>query len=248
MPRLTIAAATVNSPHWTELFVQSVRMFTKHEQRELVIIDNGSLDIHLEWLRAQPDVTLIENEENVGHGAAMDMATGYAAAHGSRYLAFFDIDSHVQREGWETDLITLYNETPRCRLVGVVGPEHKPLHPPLFFFEPRFILDNGLSWRYQPDHPRSTDTAQKVYWDIKDLGYEVVRLEKGPKIYAEHIGDEIVIGGVSSLYHAWYGSRYQESGLNPKQELDDRPLADYLDQKRAVFAEPLVKEILAYNA
>lgn len=241
---LTIAAATVNSPDWERLFVQSIRKFTRSTY-ELVIIDNGSTDENKAWLQAQPDVRLIENDMNVGHGGAMDQATREARG---EYVAFFDIDSHVQRAGWETDLIELYEDSPACRLVGVVGPEHKPLHPPLFFFRPEFILEQGLTWRYQPGHPQSTDTAQNVYWDIKALGYEVVRLERGPKVYRETIGDEILIGGVSSAYHAWYGSRYQERGVSPKAELDGRPVADYMAQKDALFAEPLVKEILSYRA
>ena len=247
MPRLTIAAASVNSPDWAELFVQSIRRFTRTPY-SLLIIDNGSLDINLKWLRAQGDVTLIENKDNAGHGGAMDQATLWAHEHGADYVAFFDIDSHVQRERWETDLVELYEDTLGCRLIGVVGPEHKPLHPPLFFYEPSFIVENRLTWRYQPEHPRSTDTAQKVYWDIKDLGYEVIRLDKGPKVYAEKIGDEILIAGISTIYHAWYGSRYQESSLHPKAELDGRPIAHYIDQKTSLFAEPLVKEILAYRA
>ena len=247
MPRLTIAAATVNSPDWNQLFVQSVRMFTKHEQYELLLIDNGSLPENIEWASRQPGVTLIKNAENLGHGGAMDQATRYAAGTGSQYLAFFDIDSHVQRAGWETDLVSLYEDTPLCRLIGVVGPEHKPLHPPLFFFEPRFILERGLTWQYQPDDPRSTDTAQKVYWDIKDLGFDVVRLEKGPKIY-DHPADEIIIGGVSSVCHFWYGSRFQENGPRPKLILDGRKVDQHIIEKARLFDEPLVKEILAYRA
>jgi glycosyltransferase involved in cell wall biosynthesis len=244
MPRLTIAAATVNSPHWNELFVQSIRKFTKHEQYELLIIDNGSLDIHLKWLREQPDVRIIENAENIGHGGAMDQATREARG---KYLAFFDIDSHVQRERWETDLIELYEDSPACRLIGCVGPEHKPLHPPLFFFEPSFIIEHGLTWQYQPGVKHSTDTAQKVYWDIKDLGYDVVRLDKGPKIYAGIDADEIVIGGEPTVLHFWYGSRFQECGVSPKATLDGIDLKDHLSKKKLLFDQPKIQEVLRYG-
>lgn len=239
---LTIAAATVNSPDWNRLFVQAVRMFTKTEH-ELLIIDNGSLDENKAWLKEQSDVRLIENPGNEGHGGAMDQAT--RLAHG-QYLCFLDIDSHPHRLGWETDLIALYEAAPKCRVIGVVGPAHKPFHPPLFFFEPSFILENGLSWRYQPEHERSTDTAQKVYWDVLDLGYEVIRLEKGPHVY-QHPGDEVLIGGVSSIHHAWYGSRFQENGPTPKLRLDGIDVAAHIIEKQRLFDEPLVKEILSYR-
>ena len=248
MPSLTIAAATVNSPDWNELFVQSIRKFTRAPY-SLLVVDNGSLDMNLAWLRAQSDVTLIENGTNLGHGGAMDQATRWAADHGSDYLAFFDIDSHVQRDGWETDLVAQYEDAQTCRLIGVVGPEHKPLHPPLFFFSPAFIVENGLTWQYQPGHPRSTDTAQKVYWDIKGLGYDVIRLEKGQKIYpAELDVDEILIGGVSSVAHFWYGSRFQEKGLHPKDVLDGLTIAQHIDRKNKLFGLDSIQEILAYRA
>ena len=242
MPLLTIAAATVNSPDWNRLFIQAVRKFTKSEH-EILIIDNGSTGENKAWLKEQLDVRLIENADNEGHGGAMDQATRSALG---RYLCFLDIDSHPHRAGWETDLVALYEGTPNCRLIGVVGPEHKPLHPPLFFFEPRFIIEQGLTWRYQPEHPRSTDTAQKVYWDIIDLGYGVVRLEKGAKVY-DHPGDEVVINGASSVFHGWYGSRFQENGPAPKLRLDGIDVAQHIIEKQRLFDEPQVKEILSYR-
>jgi glycosyltransferase involved in cell wall biosynthesis len=240
-PLISIVAANINSPEWAELLVQSLRRFTKVEH-EIIIIDNGSLERNLEWLRAQPDIVLVEAGENLGHGGAMDMGTIVAKG---RYVCVLDIDAHVQRDGWDTDLIALYSADPKTRLIGCIGPSHKPLHPPLFFYERAFILDNGLSFAYQPDvDKRSTDTAQLVYWQILDLGFKVERLEKGAKVYEEKRGDEIVIAGKSSIYHSWYGVRFQENGDHPKLELDGYKLEDHLRNKALLFAQPAVKDIL----
>ncbi len=241
MPTLSIVAANINSPEWAELLVQSLRRFTKVEH-EIIIIDNGSLERNLEWLRAQPDIVLVEAGTNLGHGGAMDMGTLIAKG---RYVCVLDIDAHVQRAGWDTDLIALYNADPKTRLIGCIGPSHKPLHPPLFFYERAFIIDNGLSFAYQPDvDPRSTDTAQLVYWQILDLGFKVERLEKGTKVYPGFIGDEIIVAGQPTAAHMWYGVRFQENTPHPKLELDGYKLEDHLKNKALLFSQPAVKDIL----
>jgi hypothetical protein len=121
----------------------------------------------------------------------------------------------------------------------------KPLHPPLFFFERRFIRKHNLSFAYRPElDPRSTDTAQRIYWQILDLGYKINRLEKGKKIYPDCIGDEIWIGDKPTIYHHWYGTRFRENTDNPQPELDGYVLREHLENKARVFAQPLVREIL----
>lgn len=235
---LTVATANIDSPEWAELFIQSVRKMTcsKHE---IVVIDNGSIDCNLKWLREQRDIRLVELPENFGHGAAMDLATRIALG---KYMCFLDVDAHVQRIGWDTDLIALYRSDPAIRLIGCMGPEHKPLHPPLFFYEPRFIREHGISFRYFPGI--STDTAQKAYWDVLSLGFKVHRLEKCQKIY-DSIGDEIDICRRPSVFHMWYGTRFCENNVNRiKLELDGYSLGEHLRNKKALFDEPLVKAIL----
>lgn len=242
MPLLTIAAASCNSPEWTELFTKSIRKFTATGTYEIIIVDNGSLFLNLAWLREQRDIILIENDENRGHGTAIDQAVATASG---RYVCVLDIDAHVQRDGWVDDLMALYHADPLTRLVGCIGPDHKPLHPPLFFFERAFIREHGLSFAYCPERDiRSTDTAQLVYWQILDIGYKVERLEKGTRIYPDFIGDEIWIAGKPTIAHMWYGVRFQENGLRPKMELDGYSLIDHIKNKRRLFAQPLVREIL----
>lgn len=242
MPILSVIAASVNSPEWAELLVKSIRKFTMLPH-ETIIVDNGSSIANLAWLRQQSDVILVENGENRGHGGAMDQGVRRASG---QYVCVLDIDAHVQREGWDRDLIALYHADPKTRLVGIIGPEVKPLHPPLFFFERDFFINSGISWSHRPatSRPKDTDTAQQAYWDILALGYEVLRLPKGAKIYEGFIGDEIWIAGQPTIAHMWYGTRFQENGIQPKLELDGYKLVDHLENKRRLFAQPLVREIL----
>jgi len=238
MPKLSIISATVDSPEWAELLVKAVRKFSSLKY-ELIIIDNGSLPENLTWLESQEDVDLVKLPRNIGHGDAMDLGTRLAKA---EYICFLDIDSHPMRRRWDRELIDLYNADPETRLVGCIGPDHKPLHPPLFFYKKAFIVENNILFKYQPRI--STDTAQKSYWDILALGFKVHRLEKGPKVY-NCIGDEIQLNGQSSLYHHWYGTRFCEH--NPekrKDRLDGYSLEEHLENKRQLLEHPLVMEIL----
>ena len=44
-------------------------MTTPESAREIVVVDNGSRDGSVEWLREQEDIVLVENEKNVGFPA-----------------------------------------------------------------------------------------------------------------------------------------------------------------------------------
>ena len=245
-PLISVVAVNCDAPDWIRLFVLSVRKFTADVQHEILVVDNGSLEVNKAWLKAQPDVRLIELPTiEAYHGGGMDIGT--QAARG-RFVCILDSDAHVQRAGWATDLISLYNENPRTRLVGIIGPEHKPLHPPLFLFERSFFVSNNISWKYKPDPavPTQTDTAQQAYHDVRALGYEVVRLEMGEKVYMNTPWyDQLWIKGKPTIAHFWAGSRYQESNpARTKQTLDGVSLVDHLMRKAAFMSEPLVREIL----
>ena len=245
-PLLSVVTVHIDTPDWIRLFVLSVRKFTADIEHEILVIDNGSLEVNKTWIREQPDVRMIELPTlEAYHGGGMDIGTREAAG---RYVCILDSDAHVQREGWAADLIALYRATPNTRLIGCVGPIHKPLHPPLFFFERDFIVGNGISWQYRPDPaiPTQTDTAQQALWDILGLGYDVVRLPKGEKFYGGvDWYDQIWINGKPTIAHLWYGSRFQEHNpARTKQTLDGIRLEDHLARKAAFFQEPLIREIL----
>lgn len=243
MPELTVVTINLDSPEWLDLFLKSIRKFSVTDP-EIVVIDNGSIEDNLRWIKYQKGILLHEAKQNLGHGVAMDLGTQLAK---TKYVCVLDVDSHVMREGWDRELIDHYESYPKARLIGCVGPEHKPLHPPLFFYERNFILDNGLSFRYDPTHPKSTDTAQKVYWDILDLGFEVMRLYKGEKEY-DCIGDEINLLGKSTVYHHWYGTRFCENNpVKRKERLDGYTLEEHLKSKERLFEHPQVQEILSHN-
>lgn len=54
----------------TRLCIESIRSFTAPGTYDIIVVDNASTDGSLAYLRAQPDVHLIENRENRGFPAA----------------------------------------------------------------------------------------------------------------------------------------------------------------------------------
>ena len=82
---------------------------------ELIVVDNGSTDASLPWLRAQSDIVLLEMGENIGAPAGRNR--GLEVARGDTIL-FCDNDV-VFTPGWRELLIGHLTAWPD---VGAVGP------------------------------------------------------------------------------------------------------------------------------
>jgi rhamnosyltransferase len=66
--------------------------------QDLVVVDNGSAEEMLMLLRAasrELKFILIENGENLGMGAALNIGAKWAQANGAKWIALFDQDSRV---------------------------------------------------------------------------------------------------------------------------------------------------------
>ena len=63
---------------------------------EVIVVDNGSVDGSAEALSANPDITLIRNERNVGYAAAVNQA--YRGSSGEFVLLLnSDVRTHIGR-------------------------------------------------------------------------------------------------------------------------------------------------------
>ena len=241
-PEISIVSAHVSSPSWAKLLVQSIRKYTTVPY-EIVIIDNHSVPETLTWLEAQSDVRLVRFYANLRHGGSLDVGARLAKA---PLVCFLDIDSHVQRIGWDTDLIALYDSDLKNKLIGVKGPDSHPLVAPLFLFEKKFVVDQWITFEYRPNDPAG-DTAQQAFIDIQAKGYKVVRLELGNPLY-DCGGDEVYLNGLPTFYHHGNGTRYNEH--NPKIRkaiLGGITIEEHLKSKERLFAQPQVREILDHG-
>ncbi|MBX3436539.1 MAG: glycosyltransferase [Planctomycetaceae bacterium] len=110
----SIVLVTWNQQPYTQMCLDSLRLRTD-EPYELIVVDNGSTDGTVEWLRAQPDIRLIENTENRGFPAAVNQ--GLRIARGE-HLLLLNNDT-ILTTGWLRRMLDVLHSD---RTVGLVGP------------------------------------------------------------------------------------------------------------------------------
>ena len=92
---ISIVTPVFNSFRWIELCVHSVRHPFKERNYEHIVVDGGSTDGTLEYLKRQKDIRLIpEPDKGMYHA----LNKGMAAAHG-RILGHLNADEQYDRAG-----------------------------------------------------------------------------------------------------------------------------------------------------
>jgi GT2 family glycosyltransferase/2-polyprenyl-3-methyl-5-hydroxy-6-metoxy-1,4-benzoquinol methylase len=110
----SIVIVTHNQVHFTQLCLDSIRRYTD-EPYELIVVDNGSTDGTLTYLRSLGDVNVIENCTNLGFPAGANQ--GIRAATGQQVL-LLNNDTWVTT-GWLGRMLHALFSDPD---VGLVGP------------------------------------------------------------------------------------------------------------------------------
>jgi N-acetylglucosaminyl-diphospho-decaprenol L-rhamnosyltransferase len=91
------------------------------QRLSIVVVDNGSSDGSQAMLAAQPDLSLIETDKNLGFGAANNLGWRYLASQAGglpEFVLFLNPDTKLQPGALER-LVAFLEAHPR---VGVVGP------------------------------------------------------------------------------------------------------------------------------
>ncbi len=76
---------------------------------EIIVVDNGSTDGSLDWLRGQDWIKLIENTQNVGASAARNQGTRIASG---QYIIYMDSDAELRSSGALSKLIEYMEANP----------------------------------------------------------------------------------------------------------------------------------------
>ena len=90
-PCISIVMLTMNAMPRTISSLSTVRraMATSEDPVELIVVDNGSTDGLLDWLRRQPDISLVDNGRNLGVPKARNIGIDRA---GGDSILFLDSD------------------------------------------------------------------------------------------------------------------------------------------------------------
>ncbi|MDI3547848.1 MAG: hypothetical protein PWR10_1500 [Halanaerobiales bacterium] len=111
---IDLVITNYNTRDYLEKCITSIKKYTDLSYR-LIVVDNGSTDGSLEYLRRLSNIELIENKENLGYAGACNQ--GILAGDGD-FIVLLNSDIEVT-EGWIQPLI----ETAREEGVAVVGPK-----------------------------------------------------------------------------------------------------------------------------
>lgn len=117
MNKVSIIILSYHTLAYTRLCIESIRAYTEPDTYEIIVVDNGSQDGSLEYLRAQPDVRLIENGENRGFPAACNQ--GMQAAAEGNDLLLLNSDTIVTPR-WLANLRRVLAARPEAGAVGCV--------------------------------------------------------------------------------------------------------------------------------
>src|SRR6267378_3331321 len=63
---VAIVILTWNALSFTQRCLEALQTLTEHPAWRVIVVDNGSKDGTIEWLRTQPWLTVIENGRNLG--------------------------------------------------------------------------------------------------------------------------------------------------------------------------------------
>ena len=116
--KLSIITLTLNKLEYTKKFIESLYEYTK--DFELIIVDNGSTDGTVEFIKSKPEIKLIQNKENSGFSKGNNQ--GIEIAQGE-YIGFLNNDILLYPEWFEACEEVFKNES-----AGFVSPRHVNPH------------------------------------------------------------------------------------------------------------------------
>ena len=100
-PGVTVVTVNWNSLPFLRVMLDAIRAMSPADT-QILVVDNGSSDGSVEYLRSRSDVRLLRLPVNVGHGIGLDLG---AAMVSTEYVAVLDIDAFPVSPQWLPDSI-----------------------------------------------------------------------------------------------------------------------------------------------
>ncbi|MEJ5351262.1 MAG: glycosyltransferase [Melioribacteraceae bacterium] len=119
---LSIIIVNYNVKEFLLNLLDSIRKAASKISVEIIVVDNASDDGSIEAIKEKfPEVKLIENSENIGFGAANNLALKEAKG---KYFLLINPDTIVREDTLET-MINFFEEHPECGIAGckVLNPD-----------------------------------------------------------------------------------------------------------------------------
>lgn len=116
-PLVHVLVLNYNGKNHLEYCLPSL-LATEYQSYRIVLLDNGSTDGSVEYARENfPQVTIIQNGQNLGWAAGNNVGILYALDHGADYIVLQNNDTKVDPR-WLSGAVQVCEANPR---IGVVG-------------------------------------------------------------------------------------------------------------------------------
>jgi len=96
MPKLLVVVVTYNAMHWIERCIGSVK--GSDMEAQLMVIDNGSSDGTVEYLKNCKDMLVVFNSGNPGFGAANNIGLRHALQNAYDFVYLLNQDAWVEKD------------------------------------------------------------------------------------------------------------------------------------------------------
>ena len=113
--KLSIITLTYNKLEYTKKYLESLFKYTS--DFELIIVDNGSTDGTVEFLKSIPNIKLILNKENLGFSRGNNQGIEIASG---EYIGFLNNDI-LLAPNWFEEIEKIYKTEPKA---GFISPRH----------------------------------------------------------------------------------------------------------------------------
>src|SRR5260370_8786283 len=138
-PAFGIVILNWNGLSLTQHCLSSLQKQTYHDY-SVIVVDNGSADGSVAWLSKQGDITLIQNQKNVGFARAINQGFSAAIERGCTYAAALNNDTELDKE-WLKNLIVFMERHPE---VGFAQGATMPLADKHIYDSSGIYLERGF--------------------------------------------------------------------------------------------------------
>ena len=216
---ITVVTVSYDTFFFVRLLVEKVREMIGPRTYEIVVVDRGSRDGTLEWLKQQSDIKVVRSKSGRrghGHGEAADLGARNARY---QYIVLLDSDAHPIESSWlelTVDRLDAHN-----RLAGPVFHGMHKSNPHGWYVHPHFMAfhreDLGREITLQKIRGTDLDTGEVATIRLLDAGAGVIGypLERCERFAVGHPHFPTVAAGV---FHAWYGTRLTKEGRTVQEE------------------------------
>jgi len=193
-------------PHWQvrdmmAVCLRSIRRHSRAYDYEVLVIDNGSQDASLDWLRALRWIRLIERPEESQANWPANVFTawdlGLRQARG-RYFVTMHSDVFVRRDGWLDPLLELMNRSAR---IAAAGAWKLSLENPLYAWQKR-MLGGALAICKRLLGRRARGTFREGHYPR-----DYCAMYRRDVLLEHHLtfcpGNELITGGYSIARQLW---------------------------------------------